>query len=166
MTYNRSSMNKNKIVEILKDRILVQIQEAEAAYKETAQFASHDDTKSEGKYDTRGIEAGILAGAQKKRVEELKIDLELLESIPIYDFRDEDEIALGALVEIEINSMKKKYFISSTSGGSLLQINGEPILVISVFSPMGSAIINLKRNDTFEIESPSGTRSHKILNLW
>jgi transcription elongation GreA/GreB family factor len=158
-------ISKKIILDILRNQTLHQIDEAEKTYAKTAEYTKSDDLKAESKYDTRGVEAGMLAGAQKRRVDELKQDLELIDSIPIHE-ESKDEIVLGSVVELEINKVKRKYFLSSCAGGTLLQLNGEPILVISVFSPMGVEMIGLKRQDSFVLEIASGPREHLILNIW
>ncbi len=155
---------KQKLIEILRDNTLHELTIAQTAYEQTAQYTKSDDLKSEGKYDTRGIEAGMLAGAQLKRVEELKQELELLASIPVVI--DESEIKLGSVVELSLHQTTKKYFLSSTRGGTILQVQGEPFLVISVFSPLGDEMLGLSRADEFDLETASGLRHYKILSLF
>jgi transcription elongation GreA/GreB family factor len=158
-------MDKKLILNMLRNQTLHQLDEAEKAYAKTAEYTKSDDLKAESKYDTRGVEAGMLAGAQRKRVEELKQDLELLDAIPIND-ESKTEIMLGSMVEMEINKNRRKYFVSSCAGGTLLQVNGEPVLVISVFSPMGVEMVGLSVQDTFILETNSGEREHLILSIW
>ena len=68
-------MNKSEILLKLEELLLENIQKAEEVYRSSYEYTTKGDIKSDGKYDTRGTEAGYLAGAQKKRVEELKSDL-------------------------------------------------------------------------------------------
>jgi hypothetical protein len=128
-------MNKSTIVSQLKQKLEKELSESLAASASTKGLSSSDDLKSEGKYDTRAIEAGYLASAQMRRVEELKGELALLDEM-IIDLPNE-HICVGHLVTLEFNSKIQYYFISSTSGGTILQVEGSPILVISAFSPLG-----------------------------
>jgi transcription elongation GreA/GreB family factor len=57
------------------------------------------------------------------------------------------------------------YFLIPTSGGTLLQIAGQSILVVSVFSPLGDAVLGLKTGDQFEIETPKETRSYEVTHF-
>jgi len=66
---------KRQILEYLKARAQKDLDEAQNAALNAESFKFEDSMKQEGKYDTRSIEAGYLAGAQKKRVEELKQEL-------------------------------------------------------------------------------------------
>lgn len=152
------------ILEMLKSKMKDQLREAEIAYEKTAEYTKSEELRAESKYDTRGVEAGMLAGAQKKRVDELKQDLELLDSIPINEENKKD-IQLGSLVELEMNKIKRKYFLSSCAGGTMLEIKGEAVLVISVFSPMGIEMIGLKSQDSFTLEMTSGNRDYTVLNI-
>jgi len=146
------------ILEMLKSKMKDQLREAETAYEKTAEYTKSEELRAESKYDTRGVEAGMLAGAQKKRVDELKQDLELLEE-------NKKDIQLGSLVELEMNKIKRKYFLSSCAGGTMLEIKGEAVLVISVFSPMGIEMIGLKSQDSFTLEMTSGNRDYTVLNI-
>ena len=46
-------------------------EDAKAAAKDAKENATGEETKSDGKYDTRAIEAAYLAGAQAKQAEKL-----------------------------------------------------------------------------------------------
>ncbi len=157
---NKSEIKKKLIESVNKDLSSIKEScESACAYKNT------DDMKQEGKYDTRSIEAGYLAGAQLKRLEELKLKLKMLEDIELRSFKKNDEIAIGALVELEINQRTQKYFISPTAGGTLLNIDNQAVLVISVFSPIGDAILSLKNGDYFELETPKEIKNYSIRSV-
>ena len=85
---------KQQIKTILLDKVKEQLKNAELAAASSKSLSTEGDLKSDGKYDTRGIEAGYLAGAQAKRVEELKQEIELLESIEL-DLPN-DSVSIGS----------------------------------------------------------------------
>lgn len=156
---------KQKIYDHLLAKIEADIKEAEQVNDSANAYKNSEDMKQEGKYDTRAIEAGYLAGAQAKRLEELKLEKRLLESMDIKQFQDSDEIAAGALIELEINSTTQTYFLSNTAGGSMLQVDGKTIMIISVFSPIGDAALSLKVGDSFELETPKEVREYQIKSI-
>lgn len=158
-------MNKKKIIQSLIERLNKELVEAEVAFASARELATQDDLKSEGKYDTRAIEASYLAGAQGKRVEEIKLDIQMLEDIDITQ-TSSDKLQLGSLALIRYNNQDRYYFISSTSGGSLIMVDETPILVISVFSPIGDAALGLSKGETFEVETPKEARAYQILNIF
>ena len=153
-----------------KDRVLTELlkildrelSEAEAAASSARDLATQDDFKSEGKYDTRAIEASYLAGAQFKRVEEIKMDIQMLEEL---DLAPSSTVQLGSLVLIEHKDAKRYYFITSTSGGTIVSVDGETVLVISVFSPLGNEALGLSEGDSFEVETPKETRQYSIVAI-
>ena len=153
-------MNKQKIIDQLKAQIAAKLNQAAAALNTTKGHATESELKAEGKYDTRSIEAGYLAGAQQLRVEELEQEMALIDEIDIH--LSNREVCVGSVVEIELNKIKRLHFISSTAGGSLLNIDGTPVLVISAFSPIGAQAIGLSVGDTFEVETASETREYLI----
>jgi transcription elongation GreA/GreB family factor len=156
---------KDLIKKALIEKVDLELKALEAAAQTTKDYVQDGDLKSDGKYDTRGIEAGYLAGAQMKRLEELKLEKQMLEEIPLGEFSAQDEIGIGALVEIELNGITRKYFLATTAGGTMLNIEGQGILVISVFSPIGDAIVDQKVGDEFELETPQGKRSYTIVSV-
>ena len=156
-------MNKEKILNTLKENITKELAQAKEAYKSTQNLVTADDMKSEGKYDTRSIEAGYLAGAQKKRVDELELELNLLDEIDLKHLND--TVSVGSLVEISFNDIKRPYFISSTSGGSMIRVEGQVVLVISAFSPIGTEVIGLKAGDQFEVVIKGESREYEIVKI-
>lgn len=156
---------KEKIIQELIVRVRAELGKAEDVLKSTSSFKHEGDMKQESKYDTRSIEAGYLAGAQAKRVEELKLELQQIEEIPLRDFKMGEEIALGAIVELQLEGKTRNYFISSTAGGSMVSIDGHDVLIISIFSPIGHAALGNRVGDEFELDTKSGKRTYSVISL-
>ena len=156
---------KDSILETLIAQVNADLQVATQAAASSSSGAKDESMKSDGKYDTRASEAGQLAGAQLRRVEELKLELQMLEEMPRRTFSKEDEIGLGALVDIQFKGQTRKYFICSTAGGTMLKVDGMGILVISVFSPIGDAVLELKCGDIFELETPNEVRQYQVMGV-
>ncbi|PIP88821.1 MAG: hypothetical protein COW01_09620 [Bdellovibrionales bacterium CG12_big_fil_rev_8_21_14_0_65_38_15] len=153
---------KKKIIEELLLKVRTELSALESASKSAKAYVTDGDIKSDGKYDTRGIEAGYLAGAQEKRVEELKLELQMLEEIPIRDFSKGEEVGIGSLVDLTFKGQTRRYFIAPTAGGTMLNIDGTPILVISTFSPIGDAVFGTSLGEEFELETPQELRHYKV----
>ena len=158
-------IDKKKIVESLIEKLVNELSEVESAAKSTKDLAQAPDLKSEGKYDTRAIEASYLASAQSKRVEEIKLDIQMLEDLAV-TIEPASKMQLGSLGLITCNGQERLYFLSTTSGGSMLMIDNHPILVISVFSPIGDAALGYGAGDSFEVETPKETRFYKISQVY
>ena len=71
-----------RIIEALNESLAVLEKAARAAHDE----ATHESSKAENKYDTRGLEAAYLAGGQARQAREI------LESIKVYGSLSEKEL--------------------------------------------------------------------------
>ena len=156
-------MNKAAVLEYLKDQLQTEFEKAKLAFETSRGHATNQELKSEGKYDTRSIEAGYLAGAQKVRVDELENDIKLLDEIDLT--LSSDTVSVGSLVEIEHNNMTRTYFISSTSGGTMIKDGNKVILIISAFSPIGAEVIGLSIGDSFEVEIQGNLREYSLKSI-
>lgn len=164
MIKSKNVIDKKIIVKELIEKLERELKEIEQAAKSAKDLATSNESKSEGKYDTRAIEAGYLAGAQAKRVEEIKLDIQMLEELDTQ--LESESLQLGSLGLIKHNNIEKLYFLSSTSGGSILSINEKSILVISVFSPIGDAALGFKKGEVFEVETPREIREYEVLAIY
>ena len=120
-----------------------------------------EQIKQESKYDTRAIEAGYLAGALSKRVEEVKIDLNktkhFLDNLPTPN----GQVSLGSIVTLEDESNNfSTYFISPSIGGLVEKKSG--IHIISLHSPIAAAAITLPEGSFFEVQSPKRLKEFSI----
>lgn len=156
---------KDLLLKELLDRSKKELAELEAAAKSNRDFATDQEFKAESKYDTRALEASYLASAEAKRVEEIKLEIQILEEIDLEASRKLGEISIGALVELLHKDQKRLYFLIPTAGGTLLKVQNDAVLVVSVFSPIGDALMGLKTGDEFEVETPKESRSYQVLSF-
>lgn len=133
---------------------------------ETKNFATDQEFKAESKYDTRALEASYLASAEAKRVEELKLEIQILEEVDTGTTRRFGEVSIGSLVELSFAERSMFYFLIPTAGGTMVKAGNETVVVVSVFSPIGDAMLGLKKDEDFEVETPKETRSYKITGLY
>jgi transcription elongation GreA/GreB family factor len=157
---------KEKIIDQLIHKVERELSGLKESFQSSRNLATDQEFKAEGKYDTRALEASYLASAEAKRVEELKLELQILTDVELNASQRLGEISLGALVELSFNNQLRKYFLIPTSGGTMIEVEGETILVVSVFSPIGNALMGLKRGDEFEIETPKQNRCYKVINFY
>lgn len=156
---------KKIILNELVSRARQELAGLEASAKANFEFATDQEFKAESKYDTRALEASYLASAEAKRVEELKLEVQILEEVDLEASRKLGEISIGALVELLHNEQKRTYFLIPTAGGTVINANGEAVMVVSVFSPIGDALMGLKAGDEFEVETPKETRNYQVLKF-
>lgn len=156
---------KEDLLAELIGKIKAEMQELEAAAKATKDFATDQEFKAESKYDTRSLEASYLASAEARRVEDLRLEIQMLEEVDLELSNQSQEASIGSLVELLHKGETRTYFLIPTSGGTILKIADKAILVVSIFSPLGSEMLGLKAGEEFEVETPKETRTYRIMQL-
>lgn len=156
---------KDALLKELITRAKVELLKLEEAALAQKNFATDQEFKAESKYDTRALEASYLASAEAKRVEELRLEIQILEEVDVNASKKLGEISIGALAELLHKGQNRKYFLIPTAGGTLLNVEGEAVLVVSVFSPIGDAMMGLKVGEHFEIETPKETRDYQVISF-
>ena len=150
-----------QILKELEGRLAALCQSARAAYE----GATHEESRAEDKYDTRGLEASYLAGAQAKRAMELEDAIARYRNLKARDFGDEDPIALTALVQLEAEGRDSLYFIGPEAGGTRLVQNGETITVITPKAPLGKKLMGSLADDEFNLTLGGVKRSYTIVSV-
>src|SRR3982751_526471 len=121
------------ILEALRDNLAVLEKAARASHAE----ATHESSKAENKYDTRGLEAAYLAGGQARQAREIQESIKLYQSLIVRDFAPDEPIDLGALVELDSNGTPATYFIGPKNSGLEIQFRRKEITIITTQSPLG-----------------------------
>lgn len=153
---------KQELLNELLGKMKEELHDLEEAAQANKEFATDQEFKAESKYDTRSLEASYLASAEAKRVEDLKLEIQMLEEI---DLKASDEISIGSLVELKHQDQVRSYFLIPTAGGTMLKMGDKAVLVVSVFSPLGAEVLGLKIGDQFEVETPKETRSYQVISF-
>src|SRR2546423_7592084 len=103
-----------KIVAHLEGELELYAKAARASHAE----ATHEQSKAENKYDTRGLEASYLARGQSRQAAEILQAIAAFEKMTPRDFTSLDAIEMGALVELQKGKEKMVYFIGPRAGGT------------------------------------------------
>ena len=134
---------------------------------EAKEFSTNEESKAENKYDTRGLEASYLAGAQAKRAREVEKILETLKKTKPKVFNSDSSIEGTALIETQINGDEAKWFFFLPNlGGLKVSVNNKTIHTISPESPIGSKLLEKKVGDFFEIKISNNLKEYEILNIF
>ena len=158
-------MNKKNLIEHFKKQIAEELIAITAAAKNTYDIATHEENKPENEYDTRGLEASYLAGAQAQRVTEMKDVLAVFENYKIKDFTKQDIIGATALVEVDLEGKISYVLIMPKGGGQATQFEGHHIQVITPESPLGYALIGKHVGDIADVDMGSKTREYEIISI-
>jgi hypothetical protein len=144
-------MDKKLIFQTLTAELSKNLDLALMAAQATYDIATHEDNKAENKYDTRGLEASYLAGAQAERFRDLKETLTVIANLKVKDFTESDKIAHTALVQIEFNNSKSWLLLLPKGGGQNFIYEGKTIKVITPDSPLGHLLIGKLAEDSITL---------------
>jgi hypothetical protein len=151
-----------------------------ASVKAVVDAATNEESKAENQYDTRGLEASYLAGAQSERLAELHGMRLILAAMPLREFTNLDAIATGAVIEMDCDGTRSRCFLLHHAAGYTLQIpgDGQPgktistsltsitsITSITTLSPLGRALLGKTAGDFIEVTIAGRTKEYEILSV-
>lgn len=158
-------MNKKQIIDAIVGKLADNLDVLRKAARASHEEATHESSKAENKYDTRGLEAAYLAGGQARQAKELLDAIELYTALPVRAFRPDEPVELGALVELRSDDYASWYFIGPKNGGLEVELDGVEIMVITPQSPLGQNLAAKKQGQKWT-GALAGRKSHfEILKL-
>jgi len=150
-----------RVIEALQGSLAVLEKAARAAHAE----ATHESSKAENKYDTRGLEAAYLAGGQARQAREILESIKVFRALPLKEFAGTDGIDLSALVELETEGELGMYFIGPRSGGLEVDYKGREILVITPQSPLGQQLMGKKAGERWTTNFNGSRIGYRIVSV-
>src|SRR5262252_2525361 len=117
-------MKKAELLKLIIAALTENLRTLEKAARASHAEATHESSKAENKYDTRGLEAAYLAGGQARQAAEIVKSLKDYASLSVKEFGATDAIDLSALVELETAGEVETYFIGPSSGGLEVDYKG------------------------------------------
>src|SRR6185369_4955764 len=158
-------MNKRALIRKITAKLVGELE----IYFRAAQFsraeATHESSKAENKYDTRGLEASYLARGQSKQAAEIEAAIAEFEKLPVKNFSADEAIGLGALVELENGGENLFYFIGPRAGGTEIVHDKKEILVITPQSPLGEQLFGRKAGEHPQLNLGGAKQAAKILSV-
>ena len=151
-------MNKKALIKKIIAQLVGELELYAKAARAAHAEATHESSKAENKYDTRGLEAAYLARGQSKQYAEVESAIQQFEVLPVRTFTAQEPIDVGALVELAGKTESAFYFIGPKAGGTEVVMAKQEVLVITLQSPLGQQLVGRKQGDKLKIEI-AGTRS-------
>ena len=139
--------------------------------------ATHSENKPENKYDTRGLEASYLAGAQEARATQLQAALDLVNAMVPKSFAAHDAVGPTALVELSTEGMTAWYFLIQVGGGYRLEITEKiseeitaerasgPVFTLTPQTPLGRALLGKRIGDEIVVRTDKGEKEYELSRL-
>lgn len=141
--------------ERVRDALIAALERARAtmakAAQQTREGATHESSRAEGDKDMRSTEQSYLARGQAMRVEDLAEQLQRLAVFPLPTFGPDATVSAGALVRVDVEDAERVFFVVPFGGGTVLDVGGLEITVVTPSSPVGQALLGKQTGDSFEL---------------
>ncbi|MDX5371681.1 MAG: GreA/GreB family elongation factor [Pseudomonadaceae bacterium] len=132
------------------------------AAESARQAATHEESKAENKYDTRGLEASYLAAGQSRRAAEIRSALAAWRALAPRAYDEAQGIQLGALVWLASAEGREQCLLLGPDGAGLkLQAEGVAITLITPHAPLGRQLLGLGPGDDLQV----GTQGWTVLRV-
>lgn len=143
-------MDKSTLIERVRDAVREKYEQMLGSARETSAGVVDPESKAEGKYDTRGLEASYLAAGQGEQVEALAEALQSLSPAAFPPFPEGAAIGPGALVEAESGGEKSFFLLAPKAGGMTCEHDGCEVTVLTPVAPLRQKMLGLKAGDLLE----------------
>lgn len=128
--------------------------------------ATHSESKAEDQYDTRGLEASYLAGAQSRRVLELEQILNTYRFVDLKNFGPDTPISATALVELRSEEgAESLYLLMPNGGGMSVEWEGRKVQAITPQSPLGNVLLKKRVGDEISISVEGSIKDFEIISV-
>ena len=158
-------MNKAQLIR----QIVISLRESLAVLEKAARAshaeATHESSKAESKYDTRGLEAAYLAGGQARQAKEILDSIKLYEALPINNFAGDEPIDLTALVALDAGGARSLYFIGPKNGGLEIEHQQKEITVITPQSPLGQTLVGKQAGQRWTAKLGGSVVKYHIISV-
>lgn len=152
---------REQIIQRLRAELSLQAQAAQLARDE----AIDEESRSENKWDTHSQEAAYLAEGQSKLVAEIGASIEAYSTLSLRDFAPAAAVDIGALVEVGGSADRSWYFIGPRSGGIEIEVDGQPVFVVTPQSPLGRSVLGKHAGDTIQAGGASAPAGLRIISV-
>ena len=158
-------MNKRALIKKITAQLMADLESYVRAARAAHAEATHEQSRAENKYDTRGLEASYLARGQSKQATEIEAAIAAFEKLNARSYSDGEPIDLGALVELETAGEQTLYFIGPKAGGTEVTHQKREVLVITPQSPLGQQLIGRKQGDTLQLNIGGARNQHRVMRV-
>ena len=156
-------MDKRLLLETVITSLAAELEVLLKAALDAKEASTNEESKPENQYDTRGLEASYLAGAQAQRSLEMTNAIKDLKQLKLLDFDENTPITTTAFVELEDEEGEiKHFFILPQYGGVKIDCNGKTVKTLSPESPLGLALIQKSQGDSIEVKVKGVLKAFQI----
>jgi len=150
-------MNKRSVLEKIIVELESQLALAKGASEEAAEYATHEESKADSKWDTQGLEASYLAAGQAAQVLETAKILQTFGNYLEEADQRHSRVEVGAMFELKMGGLSNWFFLSASGGGVSVEEDGTTITVITPQSPVAHRVVGRSEGEVFEL--PNGNEA-------
>jgi transcription elongation GreA/GreB family factor len=158
-------MNKRSLIKKIVSRLTEELEIYCRAARASRTEATHEQSKAENKYDTRGLEASYLARGQSKQAAELQGAIAAFEKLDARKFGESEPVDVGAFVELELDGEKAAYFVGPRAGGTEVMHDKQEVLVITPESPLGQQIMGKKQGEVMKLNLANAQNKCRVMKV-
>ena len=158
-------VNKNALIAKIIEQLTAELELFAKAARSSHAEATHEQSKAESKYDTRGLEASYLARGQSRQLAETEQAIKQFEMLALLEFGTNVQIQLSALVELEGSGERAFYFMGPRAGGTEITHEEKEILVITPQSPLGVQLMGRKQGDRLRMEIGGLMNEYRVASV-
>jgi transcription elongation GreA/GreB family factor len=155
---------KKKLVELLQETLERDLTLLMNAAHVAHEAATHEESKAEDKYDTRGLEASYLAGAQARRAGEVQEMMHFYQALKLQKIEKGGVILAPALIRFENESKESVVLLVPKANLTTLELAGKSYPLMTSLSPLGQEFIGRSVGEDFEILLGGRKRAYVILD--
>jgi hypothetical protein len=158
-------MNKGQLIKQIIASLSESLGLLEKAARASHAEATHESSKAESKYDTRGLEAAYLAGGQARQAKEILDSIELYGALATRHFTPDEPIDLTALVELDADGTRSIYFLGPRNGGLEIEHQRKEITVITPQSPLSQNLMGKKAGQRWTAKLGGSIAKYHIVSV-
>jgi transcription elongation GreA/GreB family factor len=155
-------MNKRALIQKIVARLTEELEVYFRAAQASRAEATHEQSKAENKYDTRGLEASYLARGQSRQAAEIQGAIAAFEKLAVRKFGPGEPIDVGAFVELELGGEKTAYFVGPRAGGTEVLHQKREVLVITPQSPLGEQLLGKKQGEVLKLNLAGAQNQYRV----
>jgi transcription elongation GreA/GreB family factor len=156
-------MDKQRILDAILAELKRELATVEAALQVARENATGPESKPEGEFDTRALEAAYLAEGQGRLASELRESIATFAALPLRPWGEQEPIALGAALELETGGTRSLYFLGPRHGGLEVKVDGREVMLITPAAPLGRSLLGHSAGDTLPPGTPGAPRGARVV---
>lgn len=141
------------VVQALLEHLTAELAAVESILRLASDEATSEETRSEGKYDTRATEASYLARGQAERVGALRAGVDEARQLRREPTPEGTPVGIGCLVRIAMDTGEERVvLLARNGGGTRIFVDGTAIRVVTPSSPFGRALLGAEVDEDVEVD--------------